>query len=108
MRFIHGDHFVAGGSEAGEVRLWDVDSGDRIQTLRDAAGSIVDIFVRQHTATNIRNLSEHLPRHITDLKITRMRTFLWWLARRRMRSTFGRVRKTLEGYEQSYGLRVPT
>jgi WD40 repeat protein len=93
VQFVHGDHFVAGGSEAGEVRLWDIKSGDRIQTLRDATGSIVDIAVRRHTETDIRNLSDHPPRRTTDLKIMKMKIFLWLLVRRRMQPTFGRLRK---------------
>lgn len=59
--FVHEDVFLVGGSQTGEVRLWDVGSGDRIQTLRgDAVDPIVDISVCLHSVTAIRNISDHI------------------------------------------------
>ena len=75
--FIHEDVFLVGGSQTGEVRLWDINSGDRVQALRGGAvGPIVDISVRSALCEHASEI--HLTafsRHTTDLKITRTRMF---------------------------------
>ena len=49
--FAHNDLFVIGGSQTGEIRLWDVDSGKRIQTLKDMASIVIDISVSPCSTT---------------------------------------------------------
>ena len=43
--FIHDGLFLIGGSQTGEIRLWDVSSGNRVQSFKDMTSAVVDISV---------------------------------------------------------------
>lgn len=75
--FAHKDLFLVGGSQTGEVRVWDIGSGDRIQTLKGAVGDVIDIAVRLHTSwPKSRDHLTTFSRHTTDLRTTKTKTSL--------------------------------